>query len=109
MYKGVVIKESLKNPGILADFKTLKIQTDEDWHIYWVMADEKALALVQENMAAGPWYAHFANGVRGAVVFKDRIFRVDAADKSTWGAAIGYGISIGIPPEQMDFNFCELA
>lgn len=111
MYKGVVIKESLANPDILSGFKVLRTETtdDSEWHIYWVEADERGLESIKDNIADNRWYAHFADGGLGIVVFKDKIFRMDTKDKNTWAEAVEYGKSIGIPSEQMDFEFGELA
>jgi hypothetical protein len=109
MYKGVVIKESLKNPGILTGLKVFKTETTESphWHILWVEADEGGLEAVKNNIG-DKWYAHFASSNTGLVIFKDRIFEMDTGDRKTWEAAIDYGKSIGIPDEQLDFEFGEL-
>lgn len=37
------------------------------------------------------------------VVFKDKTFEIDYDDKETWKEAVDYGLSLGIPAEQLDF------
>ena len=110
MYKGVVIKESLKNPGILSKFKTFKTETTEnsEWHILWIETDEDGLTAIQDNITDNKWYANFAAGKTGLVIFKDKIFKMDTGDRKTWDAAINYGKSIGISEKQLDFEFSEL-
>ena len=106
-WTGMIIMESLKNPDILSGFKVVDIRTDDDWHIYTVQVDRAGLETVRDNLVDN-YYAHFKSGRAGAVVFKDRAFEMSVADKSTWAPAIEYGISIGVPAEQMDFEFDEL-
>jgi len=109
MYKGVVIKESLKNPDILSKFEIFKTETtDSGWHILWVETDDDGLTAIKDNIADNKWYANFANGNAGLVIFKDKTFRMDADDRATWNAAKDYGRLIGIPEEQLDFEFGEL-
>ncbi len=47
---------------------------------------------------------HFWDNRNIIVAFKDKIFEIDYDDKGTWKNAIDYGISIGIPKEQLDFS-----
>ena len=109
MYKGVVIKESLKNPGILSKFKIFKTETTgSGWHILWVETDDDGLTAIKDNIIDNKWYAHFAEGKTSLVVFKDKIFKMNADDRTTWKAAKDHGRLIGIPEEQLDFEFSEL-
>jgi len=48
------------------------------------------------------YYAHFYRADELMIVFKDKIFRVKP-DPSSWTEAVKYGLSIGIPPKQLDF------
>ena len=110
MYKGVIIKQSLKNPSILDGFEVLDIdpaRNQGDWDIFTVRLDRAGLESVKENLVDN-YYAHFAGGNSGIVVFKDRIFEMNRADRQTWIAAIDYGREIGIPDEQLDFEFDSL-
>ena len=112
-YIGVVIAESLADQSIINGFEVFKIHisSDEDrWHMYWVKVNESDLTLIQKNFLDGGWYAHFANADsdEGVVVFRDKMFRMKKSDPSTWTGAIEFGRSIGIPEEQLDFEFESL-
>jgi hypothetical protein len=37
------------------------------------------------------------------VVFRNKTFNQKVTDKTTWEPAIQYGLSIGVPKEQLDF------
>ena len=37
------------------------------------------------------------------ILFKGKRFEIKFSDKSTWKDAVNYGLSIGIPAEQLDF------
>jgi hypothetical protein len=49
------------------------------------------------------WYAYFWSGDEMIVVFRGKIFYQKVNDKNSWEPAIAYGISVGIPKEQLDF------
>lgn len=105
LYKGLVIKNSLIDSSILNQFNVVKTAVDDDWELFWIETDEKGIDLIAKNLSGNEWYADFANGDNGIVIFKDKIFKMNVHDKATWQPAKEYGISIGIPSEQMDFGF----
>ena len=47
---------------------------------------------------------HFWRDNRMIVLFKKKRFTLDIENKNTWKEAIDYGLSIGIPREQLDFE-----
>ena len=49
------------------------------------------------------WYMHFWKDRDIVAVFKDKIFEFKREDKSSWKDAVDYGLSLGIPIEQLDF------
>ncbi len=51
----------------------------------------------------GGWYMHFWKGKNVKVVFRDKIFEINSDDKETWKDAVAYGLSVGVPKEQLDF------
>jgi len=113
-YIGCVIAESLADQCMINGFEVFKIhissEPDDRWHICTGSRFESDLILIQNNFLDGGWYAHFANSVsdEGVVVFKEKMFRMKKSDSSTWTGAIEYGRSIGIPEEQLDFEFESL-
>jgi hypothetical protein len=47
---------------------------------------------------------HFWKENKMIVLFKGKKFILDIKDKASWKEAIEYGLSIGIPSEQLDFE-----
>ena len=105
MYKGVVIKSSLKNPNILGRFKILEESRspNSDWELYTIEATPEQIKQLSYELDEGKWYIHFWEGRNVMVVYKDRIFEFNFDDKDNWKPAVDYGLSIGIPIEQLDF------
>lgn len=105
MYKGLIVKNSLNNPEVLNNFRILKTKMDDDWELIWVETDKAGIKVIRDSLNSQKWYADFANDNKGVIVFQNKIFEVNVNDKSSWADAIKYGISLGIPKEQLDFNF----
>jgi len=106
MYKGIIIKESLLHRELLDKYKLINIETtdgDNPWHLYVVMVPEKDFGMIAGNIRSNKWYAHFWKGHDVVVIFKDKLFRASYDDKPSWQPIVDYGLSIGIPMEQMDF------
>ena len=108
-YLGTIVEESLEDNCVLNDFHILNVRvTNEDnpterWHLYKVEATLEQLQKLSSVLKPEKWYAHFWSGDEMIVVFRDKTFTQKVSDKSTWEPAIQYGISIGIPKEQLDF------
>ncbi len=106
MYKGNIVEESLIHPEILKSFQVLKTEvTDDDdpWHLHTVMVDEGDFRKITKEIKDNRWYAHFWRDRDVVALFKDKQFRFNYDDKASWQPAIKYGLSIGIPREQLDF------
>lgn len=110
-YKGVVIRESLVDPSVLDMVAVLSIRTEANqdnpagtWHCYTVQVSLEEIEKLQSSLKRkGGWYMHFWKNRDMIVVFRDKLFRIDYEDKSTWKDAVEYGRSVGIPDEQLDF------
>lgn len=72
------------------------------WHIYNVKCSEKDIEKLKDGLK-DKWYAHFWQGRDIIAVFKGRIFKFNFNKKETWHDVINYGLSLGIPREQLDF------
>ena len=107
-YKGIIVEESLKDNRILNSLNIAKIQitTEENpkerWHLYTVDISEKEIYKIM-NLIKNKWYAHFWKDKTMIVIFKNKEFKFDYDNKSSWKPAVDYGLSLGIPKEQLDF------
>lgn len=107
-YKGVIVEESLNDSRILNDFKIVDFKISEEenpsdrWHLYTVHVSKDDIDRLSKNIKQ-KWYMHFWNGCDVIAIFKDKKFEFNFDDKSTWKPVIEYGLSLGIPKEQLDF------
>jgi hypothetical protein len=102
-YQGTIIEQSLTDADILKILKVIKTWTDEDWILHDVVVTEEDISHIQRSLIEGPWYVHVWHDNEMVIIFKEKIFRVDRFDTGTWNDAIAYGLSIGVPREQLDF------
>lgn len=108
MYKGTIVAESLKDREILNNIKVLNIKETDDenvadrWHIYSVLVTDAEIDILEQQIKE-LWYAHFWNDTKLIIIFTNKKFVCDVNDKTTWQPAIVFGISIGVPKEQLDF------
>lgn len=104
-FKGVVVEESLADKKVFEKIKVEKTQQVGERTVHDVLASRDTIAEFQKYLSAGPWYAHFWKPGKDdvTVVFKDKVFAVRSSDRSTWGEALAYGRSIGIPESELDF------
>lgn len=121
-FKGVIIKESLENNGILNKVKILKTKVEkvtskhktpwlEQWTLHSVeIPNEKADEIAKEISNAfdyshgSAWYADFKNDNYHYIIYKAKIFKIDRSKPEEYRAASDYGISLGIPAYQVDFS-----
>lgn len=108
LYKGTIIEESLIDNRLINDLNIIKLRISKDenpadrWHIYTAsIAKDEILRL--PKIIKPKWYMHFWQGDSIIVIFQGKTFEFNRQDKTSWSPAIEYGISIGIPQEQLDF------
>ncbi|MFA5185335.1 MAG: hypothetical protein WC551_02520 [Patescibacteria group bacterium] len=119
-YKGVLIKESLKDPTILASLNVLNsvtepvVETDQTpWLDFWTLVmieiPEAEIEQTAEKISRAldsdrtNWYADFKNDAWHYIVFSGKVFKVDLKDPDQYKAVKDYGRSFGIPEHQLDF------
>jgi hypothetical protein len=59
--------------------------------------------LLSKVIKPNKYYIHFWKDSDMAVIFRDKIFRYNIDDKSTQNKVVEYGLTLGIPIEQLDF------
>lgn len=112
--RGVIIKESLTDVSILKRFyiarqwNTNDLVPSDGWHLYFVECRRNEVNKLSNFLQHGPWYAHFWKEGRMVVVFKERIFEFEMTGTETRQKAIAYGMSVGIPEEQLDFTVQDI-
>jgi hypothetical protein len=119
-YKGIIIEESLENKNILKNIKILNTKIEPviekhktSWVKQWTkheveIFEDKAGAIAEEVSKAldreHNWYADFKNKNTHFIIFKNKVFKIDRTSKEQYDKAKEYGISLGIPPYQVDFH-----
>ncbi len=106
MLRGTIVENSLKNKSILEKVHILKTWQEGSWTVHDVQVDVSTANEFGKYIDVGPWYVHFWDPAQDdvLVVFKEKNFQIKHSDKSTWKDAVEYGLSIGIPKEQLDFK-----
>lgn len=120
-YKGTIIEESLKNPGVLLRIKILETRVEEttpehqtpwlsQWTLHTVEIQESEADAVAEQLrrnietSHSTWYIDYKNPQRHYIIFPEKTFVVDRARPEEYKEATAYGISLGIPEHQLDFS-----
>ncbi len=119
-YKGVIIEESLEDKGVLEEIIILSTEVEpvtEKHHTPWIKQWSLDEVEIEENRAEEitrkiskaldsehNWYADFQNDKFHYIIFKDKVFKIDKKSKEQYDKAKEYGISLGIPPYQVDFH-----
>ena len=121
-YSGVIIEESLEDKDVLRDLKIVSSRVSmvtpkhaTPWLTQWTLhtfevTDEQAKRVAErisgalDRSHAGSWYVDFKTERQHYIVYSDKIFFVDRSSLAQYLEAKNYGLSLGIPPHQMDFE-----
>jgi hypothetical protein len=117
MLKGLLLRESLKDEGVLDLIRVTKtevwdVENAADWQPKrWTAisfkggsdrADEVAEAM---SRAMKPvWYANFSTETHVYVIFEGRVFRYAKGDEEARAEVEAYAVSVGIPESQIDWG-----
>jgi hypothetical protein len=122
IFEGVIIEESLTTAAILARCKIVStrvsVVTEEhqtpwlkQWTLHTVSVPADAAGELASDMSRsldtthpGSWYADFKSDTHHYVVYPNKVFLIDRSDSEQYRRATEYGISIGIPEHQVDFE-----
>ena len=119
-YQGVIIEESLENKDVLGRIKIISTKIEpvvakhktpwlKQWTLHTIEVLENEAESVAEEISHSlelehPWYADFKNKTAHFIIFRSKIFKIDRTNKKQYDEAKEYGISLGIPPYQVDFH-----
>ena len=107
-YQGTIVEESLVDNRILnkLKIKSIRITGEENpnnrWHLYRVEIEKNEMDWLKNEIKEG-WYMHFWKGEEVIALFKGKMFEFYHDKKESWKKVIDYGLSVGIPREQLDF------
>ena len=80
------------------------------WKLHKVEVSAEKVAKISEKLskciesAHNCWYADFKNNELHFIIFRNKIFRIDRTNSKQYDEVKKYGISLGIPEHQVDFN-----
>ncbi len=119
-YTGVIIEESLDNLDVLKELTILSTEVEPvterkrtPWVKQWTLhtvdipegkADRVANKISQDLDKVHSWYADYKNDEYHYIIYRGRIFKVDLSNPVLYRDAREYGISVGIPEYQVDFD-----
>lgn len=115
VWKGVIIKESLEDRGILNLVKTVRKRKDtltgeEEKgiiHLHYFELDDRRkdgfIATAKRSLKRG-WYIHICKAGVMVVIFRGRSFEFKKAQKEIISLAREHGKHMGILEGQMDFE-----
>ena len=120
MFKGTIIEESLESKSVFRNVRitSSKVEPVTEGHktprvSQWTMHDveipEDRIDAVAQEISRSldskhNWYADFRNDTAHYIVFRDKVFKIDRRSKEQYHEAKQYGISLGIPEQQLDFG-----
>ena len=120
-YKGVIIKESLRNKDVLKEVVILSTKVEQvtekhktPWLSQWTLhtieiAEERADEIAEKlgrdlETKHTNWYADFKSDKYHYIVYSGgKVFKVDLKNPALYKEARAHGISLGIPEYQVDF------
>ena len=114
-YKGIVLLESLNDPSVLSQIEIVNIRFKDEptataeqpnkWSWYSVRVPESFIEeymhKVSGSLKKRAWYTNLWREGDYILIFPNKIFRNQSLHEYEWQEAIEYGMSIGIPLEQL--------
>ncbi len=119
-FTGIIIEESLEKKDVLKKIKisqTKVVAVTEKHRTPWVktwtlhtveIPENKARELAQEISRAldtkHEWYADYKNNTHHYIIFRNKVFFINRKHREEYLKAREYGISLGIPEYQVNFE-----
>jgi len=118
--RGIIIEESLENREVLEMIKIIKTKVEQvkeehktpwikQWTLHTVEIPEDSAGEIASEIAISldskhEWYADFRNKKTHFIIFRNRVFEVKGKSKEQYEKVKEYGLSLGIPSYQLDFD-----
>lgn len=103
-YVGKVIRESLTEQEMLDNLDEIAndFYSEVNWNISTIRATKKQIIQLSKYLKE-KFYFHFWCGDDVIVAYPNKVFEFKHSNKKSWQPAVEYGLSLGIPKEQLDF------
>ncbi len=119
---GTIIEESLENKSILDKVKITSTRVSEvtekhqtpwikQWTLHKVEIEPNEVDKVSEEFSKSldserlhSWYTDFKNEDTHYVIYRNKVFKIDRTSIDQYKEARQYGLDLGIPSYQIDFE-----
>jgi hypothetical protein len=107
VFHGILLDVSFIDRHYPASLPIFAQKKASDWGLFGIMVSrqdlENTVMSIQAHMRADEhFYNHLYDDEAIIVIFKARVFRA-TSHSSSWGEIQNYGMTLGIPFEQLDF------
>ena len=121
-FKGTIIEESLEDKSVLNKVKIFSTKVEQvterhktPWIKQWTLHKVEIETNQAENIAdkisksldkdhKHSWYADYKNDSIHYVIYRDKVFKISRVNKEEYMKATKYGLTLGIPDYQIDFE-----
>jgi hypothetical protein len=121
-FRGTIIEESLEDKSVLNKVKIFSTKVEQvtdrhktpwvkQWTLHKVEIEPNRVEDIAEEISKSldrdhkhSWYADFKNDNIHYVIYRDKVFRINRANKEEYKEATKYGLALGIPDYQIDFE-----
>ena len=121
-FKGTIIEESLEDKSVLNNVKIVSTRISQvgekhrtpwikQWTLHKVYIEPGEVDAITTQISKSldsnhkhSWYADFKNENTHYVIYRDRIFKIDRTKVEEYLKARKYGLALGIPSYQIDFE-----
>jgi len=119
-FKGVIIEESLEDKSVLKKMTIIQTKISQvtekhktpwikQWTLHTVKITENDANTIAKELSLAldskhNWYADFKNDYYHYIIFKNKVFFIDRTQKEQYTIAKVYGLSLGIPEYQVNFE-----
>lgn len=114
-YRGILLKESLKNESVLSKLNITQTKKKEEpdptsdqpkvWTWYSIEVDQKDLEevikMLENSLKPKAWYTNLWCEGDYILIFPEKNFRANSTNDDVWQKAIEFGLSLEIPIYQL--------
>ena len=118
MLKGLLLEESLEDPGVLDLLRITRTETwqasnsaafqPDTWTALSFEADERQAGALAAELSRSlkplGWYINASTATDVYVIFPNKVFKYRKGDRVRREEAKRYGLTVGIPESQLDWS-----